>query len=234
MYRPAFAALSALLLGACNATTAEVGREPLLTPVGAGLHAPVQPIPAASFAYGPPPLVGSLWNEGRGDLYRDRRVARIGDVLTVVIAINDRASFGNVSDRVRESKVKNTLGVFGDVFGYGGNGKIGLDVDSTSASKGTGVIDRSEKIQMSVAAVVTGVLPNGNLIINGSQEIRVNYELRNLQIAGIVQPRDISRDNTIAYDRIAEARVSYGGAGRSMEVQQPGMVHQFYDRVTPF
>jgi flagellar L-ring protein precursor FlgH len=82
--------------------------------------------------------------------------------------------------------------------------------------------------------VVTGVLPNGNLLISGSQEIRVNHELRNLEIAGIVRPRDISRDNTISYDKIAEARVSYGGRGRIMEVQQPALGHQVYDLAKPF
>ena len=86
---------------------------------------------------------------------------------------------------------------------------------------------------MSVAAVVTDVLPNGNLIVSGSQEVRVNYELRVLNIAGIVRPRDISKDNTIAYNKIAEARISYGGRGRIMEVQQPAWGQQLFDRFKP-
>ena len=85
-----------------------------------------------------------------------------------------------------------------------------------------------------MAAVVTDVLPNGNLIISGSQEVRVNFEMRLLNVAGIVRPQDISRENTIAYDKIAEARVSYGGRGRIMEVQQPAVIQQIYDRVKPF
>ena len=86
---------------------------------------------------------------------------------------------------------------------------------------------------MSVGAVVTDVLPNGNLIVSGSQEVRVNYELRVLNIAGIVRPRDISKENTIAYNKIAEARISYGGRGRMMEVQQPGWGQQIFDRFRP-
>jgi flagellar L-ring protein precursor FlgH len=87
---------------------------------------------------------------------------------------------------------------------------------------------------MSVAAVVTDILPNGNLVVSGSQEVRVNFELRLLNVAGIIRPRDISRNNTIAYDKVAEARVSYGGRGRVMEVQQPAVLQQIYDRYKPF
>ena len=105
---------------------------------------------------------------------------------------------------------------------------------STSSASGQGAIDRSEKIQLAVAAVVADVLPNGNLIISGSQEVRVNFELRLLNVAGIVRPQDISKNNTISYDKIAEARISYGGRGRIMEVQQPALVQQIYDRVKPF
>ena len=106
--------------------------------------------------------------------------------------------------------------------------------DSSSSSNGQGTIDRSEKLRLSVAAIVNEVLPNGNVVISGSQEVRVNYELRILNIAGIVRPRDISPKNTISYDKIAEARVSYGGRGRLMEVQQPAYGQQIYDVVAPF
>ena len=100
---------------------------------------------------------------------------------------------------------------------------------STSSTQGQGNIDRQEQIQVSVAAVVTEVLPNGNLVISGSQEVRVNYELRQLTVAGIVRPTDISRANTVSYDRVAEARISYGGRGRLSEVQQPSWGQQLWD-----
>ena len=108
------------------------------------------------------------------------------------------------------------------------------DLSSSASSQGTGNIDRSEQIQVSVAAVVTRVLPNGNLVISGSQEVRVNYELRQLTVAGIVNPLDISLNNTVAYDRIAEARISYGGRGRQTDFQQPAWGQQVYDAVRPF
>ena len=206
-----------------------------MTPVGSGLSAAAEPIPLAAFANTDAPTRGSLWSEGRGSLFRDQRAATGGDILTVNISINDRASFGNTTGRSKEAKVKGGFDFLANLCGlFDAEGKASVGIESASSSKGQGVIDRSEKIQLSIAAVVTGVLPNGNLLISGSQEIRVNHELRNLEIAGIVRPRDISRDNTISYDKIAEARVSYGGRGRIMEVQQPALGHQVYDLAKPF
>jgi flagellar L-ring protein precursor FlgH len=107
-------------------------------------------------------------------------------------------------------------------------------VDSATKTNGAGATSRSEDMVLNVAAVVTDVLPNGNLLISGSQEVRVNYELRVLTIAGIVRPQDIGPENTISYERIAEARISYGGRGRLSEVQQPAWGHQVVDQVLPF
>ena len=159
---------------------------------------------------------------------------RAGDVLTVNISINDKATLGNTTDRSKEAKISNNMAALFSLFGWTKAGTLDVEVDSKSSTKGQGNIDRSEKIQLSVAAIVTQVLPNGNLLISGSQEIRVNYELRLLNLAGIVRPTDIARDNTISYDKIAEARVSYGGRGRVMEVQQPNWGQQIYDLARPF
>ena len=109
-----------------------------------------------------------------------------------------------------------------------------LGATSTSSTQGQGNIDRQEQIQVSVAAVVTEVMPNGNLVISGSQEVRVNYELRQLTVAGIVRPTDISRANTVSYDRVAEARISYGGRGRLSEVQQPSWGQELWDSLKPY
>ncbi|TIV92058.1 MAG: flagellar basal body L-ring protein, partial [Mesorhizobium sp.] len=105
---------------------------------------------------------------------------------------------------------------------------------SSTETNADGEIKRSEDIELNVAAVVTEVLPNGNLMIRGSQEVRVNYELRVLTIAGMVRPSDIGAENTIPYERIAEARISYGGRGRASEVQQPAYGQQVLDQVLPF
>lgn len=230
--------IGSLLLAACAVDHQDFGREPHLTPVGAGLRPNMVPVLGES---PPPPRYrgdNSLWEESATDLFRDPRARTIGDVLTVKIAIKDKANLDNRSNRTRDSD--RSLGLFGSYGGGTGGGSAGwegeldAEVSSKTKTKGEGAIRRSETIQLRVAAVVSGVLPNGNLVISGSQEVRVNFEVRVLNVAGVVRPRDIETDNTIAYDKIAEARISYGGRGRIMEVQQPAWGQQLLDLVLPF
>ncbi len=222
-----------LLLTGCAGDIKEIGREPSMSPVGTGLSADVTPMPTSVFAPSGHGTAGSIWDGSHADIFSDPRASKIGDVITVNIAINDSAVFGNSTDRSMNGEVKGGLNY--QVQNSGGQTQWypQYDFNSSSTSAGQGSIDRSEKIQLSVGAVVTDVLPNGNLIVSGSQEVRVNYELRVLNIAGIVRPRDISKDNTIAYNKIAEARISYGGRGRIMEVQQPAWGQQIFDRFKP-
>ncbi len=224
----------ASLLAGCAVDARDIGREPHMTPVGAGM------VPAADL---PPELVaidlrrrapGSLWDDRQAELFRDPRATRPGDVVTVSIAMNDKASLGNTTDRSQDAKVKNSFDAALGLPSLKGKASGDFVVAASSSAQGQGNIDRSEKIQLSVAAVVTDVLPNGNLLISGSQEVRVNFELRLLTVSGIVRPRDIGRDNTIGYDKIAEARIAYGGRGRLTEVQQPALVHQVFDLAKPF
>ena len=225
-------ALSTLLAG-CGPPLKDFMHAPDLSPVGSGMS------DAAPDAAVDLPLTAQAVAAPRPiNLFTDQRIAHIGDILTVAISINDKAVVGNSSDRSTTSK--GTFG-FDWLFSPGGAGGSQAspltykhDFNSSSSSQGTGDINRSEQIQMSVPAVVTQVLPNGNLVIKGSQEVRVNFELRQLTIAGIVRPSDISRDNTVAYDRIAEARISYGGHGRITEAQQPGWGQQVYDLFKPY
>lgn len=234
MRRTCAAFTAALMAGGCAVDVKDIGREPHLTPVGSGIGNNATPAVMAHQRPADYLSRTSLWTSREGELFRDQRASRVGDLLTVNIQINDRASLGNTSDRSKQSKGSNNLDFLLDMFNISKTGKVGMNFDSDSSTKGEGSIARSENIKLSVAAVVTDVLPNGNLMISGSQEVRVNFELRNLTIAGIVRPRDVSKDNMISYDKIAEARVSYGGRGRIMEVQQPGLVHQVFDIVKPF
>ena len=225
--------LPALALTGCWNSPAEFMREPLFSPVGAGLVSDeTAAIQGARAAVPPPPTPPPP------SLYSEQRVTHVGDIVTVLISINDKATLGNSTARSQTTKD-------GFTADYGFNngsssssssqpGKVLGDLGSTSTSQGQGNIDRSEQIQVSVAAVVTRVLPNGNLVISGSQEVRVNYELRQLTVAGIVRPSDISLNNTIAYDHIAEARISYGGRGRVSDFQQPSWGQQLYDTLRPF
>jgi flagellar L-ring protein precursor FlgH len=231
------AAFAALALGGCADSLREVTREPSLTPVGAGLNPRLVPIVST-----PPPKVvyrgdKSLWQDASADLFKDRRALNVGDVLTVKISIRDKAELDNTTNRSRDSTMD--MGIDGDLQ-VGVPLKPRADVqfkaaiDSKSESKGKGEINRRESIQLLVAAIVTEIMPNGNLVISGSQEVRVNYEMRVLQVSGIVRPRDISADSSVSYEKIAEARIAYGGRGRLNEVQQPGWGQQIVDKVYPF
>lgn len=224
--------LTTLVLGGCAGQLSEVGQAPAMSPVGEGLHAtayavPVPPIGRTQKSY------HSVWTDG-SDLYRDPRAYRVGDPVTVLISIDEKAKLDNKTDRSRDSATKFGFDYLFDVSKNKTSGSVSTDVNSSTSTKGEGTIDRTEQIQLSVAAMVTGVMPNGNLMISGSQEVRVNYEMRVLHVAGIVRPRDISRTNTISYEKVVEARISYGGRGRLMEVQQPSWGHQIYDQIIPF
>jgi len=227
-----------LLLGACSTRPGDFGREPQMTAVGSGLQAYREPLPISAFPGRGRTGYHSLWNDSKADLFRDPRAAKIGDILTVKIRIDDKATLDNTSSRNRDSSTglggSYEFGIEGEEDSLSGSADGKFSIDGGSSSRGRGSIDRSERIDLSIAAVVTEVLPNGNLLINGSQEVRVNFELRVLNISGIVRPRDISTSNTIFYEKIAEARISYGGRGRITEVQQPGWGQQLYDVVTPF
>ncbi len=229
MTKPFVLIATGLCLTGCAMRPAELGREPVLTPVGAGMVP--NAVPHAFPGYDKPPTAfNSLYHDGES-LYRDPRAMKEGDVMTINIQINDKATVGNNTDRKLDATVKNNWDMGTAVTGFFTGH---FNTESSSEANGTGTIDRSEKIQVSVAAVVTRVLPDGNLLVSGSQEIRINYEMRQVYVAGIVRPRDISKDNTISYEKIAEARISYGGRGRLMEVQQPAWGQQIYDAAKPF
>lgn len=223
-----------LALAGCMQTVREIGVPPALSPVGSGIKS--GPISAYDYPTSPSQPVSrfSLWNDKQSRFFTDPRALAVGDILTVEISINDQAHFKNETDRQR--KANRSLGLLGkfDIAGTGSQASGDGNIDSNTSTNGSGEIKRSEDLRLQVAAVVTNVEPNGNLRISGSQEVRVNAELRVLTIAGIVRPTDIGPNNTIPYERIAEARISYGGRGRITEVQQPAYGQQILDTVLPF
>jgi flagellar L-ring protein precursor FlgH len=227
------AIVSLCFLAACATRPEDLGREPGMTPIGSGIAVDREPLPHLFKGSGRS-AANSTWSNASADLFTSPRARQVGDIVTVNIQIDDKAEFDNATDRSRQSSVSAGLDYAFSFKGWNADGTADAGINSSSASTGQGTIDRSEKLRLSVAAVVNEVLPNGNVVISGSQEVRVNYELRVLNIAGIVRPRDISPKNTISYDKIAEARVSYGGRGRLMEVQQPAYGQQLYDVLTPY
>jgi flagellar L-ring protein FlgH len=209
--------------------------EPSLTQQGAarrGGEAADIPAPAPS---------ASLFRTGSGAFFRDQRAGRVGDILTVRINIADKAAVDNSTTRSRtgseKSGIASLLGLQEPLAkilpGTVDPAKL-VDTNSTSQSNGAGNTSRSETINMTIAATVVGVTPNGNLLIRGKQEVRVNFELRELVVSGMVRPEDIARDNSIRHSQIAEARISYGGRGQLTDAQQARWGQQIYDALFPF
>ncbi len=149
------------------------------------------------------------------------------------------ANVSNETKRDRTSKEDAAVSDFAGSKLLTGNaakflpGKI-LATDSTSNYDGKGSVTRTENLSTKVAAVVTQVLPNGNLVVEGKQEIRVNFEIRELIVAGIVRPEDIQSDNAIDSTKIAQARIAYGGRGQITDFQQPRYGQQVTDILLPF
>ena len=183
----------------------------------------------------------SLWAGDKTSLLGDRRALQRGDILTVIIEIDEEAEFSNATSRSRNGS--ETMGV-SQLFGLpqridedlpeGASMANAVDLSSSGSSGGDGSVKRNEKLTLRMAATVMQVMPNGVFEIRGSQEVRVNFELRELLVSGYVRPEDISRQNQITYDKIASARISYGGRGQITDVQQPRYGQQILDAVLPF
>lgn len=183
----------------------------------------------------------SLWTGSDNSLFGDRRAARRGDILTVVIEIDDSASISNSTGRSRNGKQTSGLPEFlgipqrvDEILPEGSSMAEAFESSSSSTFKGQGSVSRNEKLTLRVAATVVEELPNGVLKIEGQQEVRVNFEMRELIVTGYVRPNDISRENEITYDKIAGARIAYGGRGQITDMQQPTYGQQIADIVMPF
>src|ERR1700680_5108907 len=179
----------------------------------------------------------SLWRNGSRSFFKDQRAHQIGDLLTVTVNITAQANFANEAQRSRKSTEDSGITAFlGSNLLTGTNvlpGRL-LTADSTNSYDGKGTIQRQETLQTNIAAVVTQLLQNGNLVVEGKQEVRVNFEKRELIVAGIVRPEDIQSDNTIDSSKIAQARIAYGGHGQISDIQQPRYGQQVMDVLLPF
>ena len=247
LFRILVLAAAATSMTACASTRGrlgEVGRTPDLAPIED---------PRAMYGYQPiimpaPPLevartdeTNSLWRANARSFFDDPRASNVGDILTVEIDISDQAQVSNSTSRSSSASESEDLDAFfglenalGSVLPAGFSPSGAVDLASASDSSGNGSVNRSESIDMTVAAVITQVLPNGNLVIAGRQEVRINAEVRELLITGIVRPEDITSANTVAHTQIAEARISYGGRGVISDVQGPRWGQEAWGVIAPF
>lgn len=233
-------------LSACNTVSrlSEIGDGPELTeitnPTAMPQYRPVSlPMPAPKVQRENP---NSLWRQGAKAFFKDHRAKEVGDILTVNLALNDKASLANNTERARSGRetadVTALLGfetkLAKNNLPNGFNPAAAANFGNNSSTSGDGTIDRTEQISLTFAAVVTQILPNGSLVIMGRQELLVNSEMRELLVTGVVRPGDIESDNTITHDRIAEMRVAYGGRGTLSNLQQPRWGTQVWDALFPF
>lgn len=235
----------AFLAGGCTQLDRlqNIGKTPEMTsienPTNSDTYHPISmpmPVPSASRHSS-----NSLWRIGARSFFRDQRASKVGDIMTVLIKIEDDAAVNNTTVRTRDAAEGADVT---NIFGYEGalskvlpeaiDPSSLVSAGSASTHTGKGTISRGETINLTVAALVTQVLPNGNLVIQGHQEVRVNFEVRDLDISGVIRPEDISASNTIEHTQVAEARISYGGRGDIQEMQKPRYGQQIVDVILPF
>jgi flagellar L-ring protein precursor FlgH len=244
--------LAASLLSGCGAVgrLSSISKPPKMSAPEAPVAPHVEPSIGNQAAFGrggtegpveTAPGGASLFRTGAGAFFRDQRASRVGDIVTIRINIADNATVDNTTTRTRNgsetASVPALLGLESEVTkvlpGHPDPNKL-VDTNTTSSNVGSGKTSRNEQINMTMAASVVGVLPNGNLLIRGRQEVRVNFELRELIVTGVIRPEDIARDNSIRHSQIADARISYGGRGQLTEAQQARWGQQIYDALFPF
>jgi flagellar L-ring protein precursor FlgH len=244
--RPAvWLALPVLLLSGCGSLSrlSEVGRPPALTPISdptkdADYRPLSMPMPA------PQPVAlpaNTLWRSGSRAFFKDQRAAAVGDLLTVVVNTTDTADVENNTTSGHTGSetmgVPNLLGLEASLpklLGSAVSAASLVSANSANTNKGTGTMKRNETVSIRLAGMITQVLPNGNLVVEARQEMEVNSELRELRVTGVIRPQDIASDNTVQHDRMAEARITYGGRGTLIDQQQPHWGQQVLDIALPF
>lgn len=234
-----------LSLSGCNALSrfSSIGEAPKMASVQdpsriPGTQPVSMPMPTPDMRHSEP---NSLWKTGSRAFFRDQRASRVGDILTVVIRVDEKASLSNETKRERtneeDANITNLLGFeshLTDFLPEALSPAALAAVGSNVKNEGKGTVDRSEKINLRVAATITQLLPNGNMVLAGRQQMTVNYDLRELVVTGVIRSEDISSENTVSYDQIAEARIAYGGRGQIQDMQQPRYGSQLLDIVMPF
>jgi flagellar L-ring protein precursor FlgH len=230
------------LLAGCGALTklSEVGRPPAMTassdPTKDPSWRPMSlPMPAAQ---PPPGEPNSLWRNGSRAFFKDQRAAQVGDVITIVVNMNDAATLNNATTATRTSAesagMPNLFGLQALLPKAIVDPSKLMSISSGNSNVGTGQIQRNEAVTLSLAGEITQVLPNGNLVVAARQQFLVNDELRDLKVTGVIRMQDITSENTVQSNQIAEARIQYGGRGQLTDIQAPRWGQQMMDILLPF
>jgi flagellar L-ring protein precursor FlgH len=185
-----------------------------------------------------PNEANALWRSGSRAFFKDQRAAAVGDIVTVVVSMTDSAQLNNVTTLTRASTedagAANLAGLTSRLGpGISSPSKL-INLASDNSNTGNGQIQRNEAVALRLAGVITQVLPNGNLVVAARQEFVVNSELRELKVTGVIRPQDIASDNTVTHDRMAEARIQYGGRGEMTDLQTTRWGQQLMDILLPF
>lgn len=230
-----------MLVSGCGALgrLSELGRDPAMTATSDPTKEPTwrpvsMPMPAGQPS---PNEANALWRSGSRAFFKDQRAAQVGDIVTVLVKMNDAANLKNVTSATRASTESAGMPNF---FGLEAllpkviTPSALVSLSSGNNNTGTGQIQRNEAVTLRLAGIVTQVLPNGNLVVAARQEFLVNSELRELRVTGVIRPQDIASDNTVLHDRMAEARIAYGSRGQLTDLQRARWGQQMMDIVMPF
>jgi flagellar L-ring protein precursor FlgH len=236
------------MLGGCSGTLEKldhIGKPPPMEQVSNPTEKPEYKPLSWPMPETPPPqkqYANSLWQPGARAFFRDGRAARVGDILKVSIKINDKLQFNNQTEGKRTSvdqaNAPSVLGLGSKIVHFlpGSTADPAglLSVNGNLDTKGTGTISRQDVITTQIAVMVMQMLPNGNMVINGKQEVTMNKDVREVSVKGVVRPQDIKSDNTIDSAQIAEARIVYTGRGQLNDMQEPRWGGQIIDAISPF
>ncbi|HEY8995192.1 MAG TPA: flagellar basal body L-ring protein FlgH [Lacunisphaera sp.] len=182
----------------------------------------------------------SLWPSGsdRG-MFADRRASRAGDILTVVVAEVANASSAQTKLSSRDSSLEDAIGQF--IFSAATSGRLTSKGEhpATSASgkssyQGGGQVNNSQSLTARAAVLVTDVLPNGNLVIEGARMVTFSGETQYVVLHGLVRPEDVSSGNTVLSSNVADARVEFLSEGNLTDAQKRGWLSKLYEKLRPF
>ncbi|MCD9030421.1 flagellar basal body L-ring protein FlgH [Luteimonas sp. Y-2-2-4F] len=226
LLRPACALAAPMLLAGCIAA-GDVRPYP-----------PLAPLPVAAAAYAAPATQGAIYQGGAGglSLFGDKRAREVGDLLTILLVESTTAQTNATTQIGKESAIDiGAPNLFGGPVTVNGREVLSASAQGARDFDGNGRSTQSNRIQGSVTVTVVQRLPNGNLVVEGSKNLRLNQGDELVQVQGIVRPSDIGPDNSVPSGRVADARIVYGGRGAIAQSNAMGWLGRFFhSRLYPY